>query len=81
MDSFQKEIKEDIRTNQAKVDAMLKKTKEELMARLEAKIEAEIKTNNEKFEILRSTLISRVHIHQPRTEAIQEEILAKMDTH
>jgi hypothetical protein len=34
------------------VGATLKEMKEELMARLDAKIEAEIKTNNEKFEVL-----------------------------
>jgi hypothetical protein len=34
------------------------------------KIEAEIKANNEKFEVLQST-----------TESIQEEIIAKMDIH
>lgn len=40
-----KEMKEEIRTNQAKADTTLKELKE-LMARLEAKIEAEIKTKN-----------------------------------
>jgi hypothetical protein len=50
--------------------------KEELVARLEAMIEAEIKTNNDKFEVLWSTLVSRMDIHQARTEAIQEEITA-----
>jgi hypothetical protein len=39
-----KEMKE-VRTNQAKADTTLKEMKE-LTARLEAKIEAEIKTNN-----------------------------------
>jgi hypothetical protein len=55
--------------------------KEELTARLEAKIKAEIKTNNEKFEVLWSTLVSWIDIHQARREAIQEEIIAKMDAH
>jgi hypothetical protein len=34
------------------VEANLKEMKEELVARLEAMIEAEIKTNNDKFEVL-----------------------------
>jgi hypothetical protein len=45
-------------------------------------MEAEIETNNEKFfKVLQSTLVSRMVIHQARTEAIQEQIIAKMDTH
>jgi hypothetical protein len=51
--------------------------KEEMMASLEAKI----KTNNEKYEVLRCILVSWIDIHQGMTEAIQEEIVAKMDTH
>lgn len=76
MDSFQKEMK-DIITNQTKTDATLKEMKEELTAKLEAKIEDEIKTNNEKFEVLQSTLISQMDIYQAMREAIQEEIIAK----
>jgi hypothetical protein len=53
--------------------------KEELRARLEANIEAEIKTNNVKFAVIQSTLVSGMDIHQARAEAIQEEIIAKMD--
>jgi hypothetical protein len=54
--------------------------KEELTARPEAKFEAEIKANNKKFEVLQGTLVSRIDIHQARTEeTIQEEIIAKMD--
>jgi hypothetical protein len=49
------------------------------MARPEAKIKAEIKTNNEKFEVLQSTLVSRIAIHQARTEAIQEVMGANMN--
>jgi hypothetical protein len=51
--------------------------KEEMTARLEAKTE----TNNEKFEVLRSTFISRMDIHLARTESAQEEMLAKMEAH
>jgi hypothetical protein len=62
-----------------KADTNLKGMKEELTARLKAKIKAQIKTNNAKFEVIQSTLVSRINIHQARTEAIQEEIIAKMD--
>jgi hypothetical protein len=66
---------------EAKTDINLKEKKEELMARLEAKIKAEINTNNEKFEVLRSTVVSWMDIHEARTKAIQEEIIAKIDAH
>jgi hypothetical protein len=46
--------------------------KEELTARLGAKIEVEIKTNKEKCEIIQSTLVSQINVHQARTEVIQE---------
>jgi hypothetical protein len=55
-----------------------------LQARIDSnqeKIESEIKGNNEKFEVLRSTLVTLMDIHQVWKEAIQEEIIAKMDTH
>jgi hypothetical protein len=61
--------------------------KEEMMARLEAmleknqeKKEARIDTN-ENLQVLRGTLVSLMDMHQARTEAIQEEITAKMDAH
>jgi hypothetical protein len=41
--------------------------------------QAGIDANNEKFVVLRSTLVSRMDIHQARTEAVQEEIIDKMD--
>jgi hypothetical protein len=40
----------------------------------------EMRPNNEKFEVLRGTLVSRMDIHQARTEDIQE-VIAKMDAH
>jgi hypothetical protein len=43
-----------------------------------AKMEARIDVNNEKFDV-RSTLASWMGIHQVRTEAVQEEIIGKMD--
>lgn len=81
MDANLTEIKEDVRTNQAEADTNLKEMKEELMPRLETKIEAEIKTNNENFEVIHSTLFSLMDIHQDRTESIEEEIIAQVDTH
>jgi Ser-tRNA(Ala) deacylase AlaX len=47
---------------------------EMLTARLEAKIEA----SSKKFEVFLD--ISQMDIHQARTEDIQEEIIAKMDS-
>jgi hypothetical protein len=76
MDVNLKVMKEEIRTNQAKANATLKEMKEELTASLEVKIEAEIKTNNEKSEVIQSTFISRMDIHHARTEAIEGEIIA-----
>jgi hypothetical protein len=59
----------EIRTNKAKMDANQERT--------EAKIEA----NNEKFEVLRGTLVSWMDIDQARTVSIQEDMKAKMDIH
>jgi hypothetical protein len=49
--------------------------------RHQEKTEARINANNEKFEVLRGTLVSRMDTHQARTKAIQEEIMSKMDAH
>jgi hypothetical protein len=56
-------MKAEIRTNQAEVDTNLNKMKEEIMASLEAKIEA----NSEMYEALRCTLLFLMDIHQART--------------
>jgi hypothetical protein len=40
-----------------------------------------LKAMQEMMEMQMGTLISRMDIHQARTEAIQEEIIAKMDAH
>jgi hypothetical protein len=69
--SNQEKIKEDIRTNSAKADTTLKEMKEELKVGLEAKIQAEIKANNEKFEVIQSPLVSRMDIDQPRSLTTQ----------
>jgi hypothetical protein len=44
-------------------------------------MEATTEANNEKFEVLRGTLIPWIDIHQAKTEANQREIIAKMATH
>jgi hypothetical protein len=41
-------------------------------------MKAEIRINNEKFEVLRGTLGARINIHQSRTKANQRETIAKM---
>jgi cob(I)alamin adenosyltransferase len=46
-------MKAEIRTNQAKTDANLKEMKEEMMARLEAKVEA----NNEKVKPIQEKVV------------------------
>jgi hypothetical protein len=58
-------------TNQEKMDAKTDFNQREM--------KAEIRARNENFEVLRRTLVSRMVIHQARTEAIQE--VAKMDAH
>jgi hypothetical protein len=50
---------------QERADANLKEMKEQMLARLDAKIE----DNNEKFEVLQGTLVSRMG-------ALQERMLA-----
>jgi endo-alpha-1,4-polygalactosaminidase (GH114 family) len=72
LDSFREEIK----TNQSKADADVEEMKEEMLAKMEARIKA----NNEKFEVLPDTLISLMDAHYARTEANQE-MIAKLDTH
>jgi hypothetical protein len=45
-------------------------------------MEARINANNEEFEVLRGTLVSRVDTHQARTKKkIQKGIIAKMDAY
>jgi hypothetical protein len=44
-------------------------------------LKAEIRASNEMFEALQGSLISQRDIYQTRTGAIQEEIIAKLDTH
>jgi hypothetical protein len=51
------------------------------MEQMMACLLAEIRTNNEEFEVLCGTLVSKLDILQAMTEVIQEEIIAKRDTH
>jgi uncharacterized protein YPO0396 len=47
----------------------------------QGKMEARIDANNEKFWVLRSSIVSRMDIYQARTEDNQEEIITKTDAH
>jgi hypothetical protein len=47
----------------------------------DGKLDAKTNANNEKFEALRVTLISRMDNHQARIGSTQGEIKAKMDIH
>jgi hypothetical protein len=38
-------------------------------------------SNNEKFEVLRGNLVSRIDAHHAKTEANHKEIMAKLDAH
>jgi phosphate starvation-inducible protein PhoH len=53
----------------------------ELMARLEAEMEAEIITNNENFEVIQSTPVSRMDTHRAWSLTVQAEVEAKMNIH
>jgi hypothetical protein len=55
----------------AKMKAQMESNQVEMMARLEAKIEDKMDPHHEKFEDLRGTLVSRMDIHQSRTESTQ----------
>jgi hypothetical protein len=55
--------------NQRKMDVETRSNREKMAARLESKTEAK----NQKFGVLRSTLVSRMGIHQSRTEVMQEK--------
>jgi hypothetical protein len=68
---------------------MMKQMMECLLTKMNAnqeRVEAKMKVvqektspNNEKFEVLESTFVSWMDIHKARTEANQEEIIAKVD--
>jgi hypothetical protein len=74
--------------NKAKAEANVKGMKEEIQtARLEAVIqnkeenmEVRIDSNNEESEV-RGTLVSRLDVHQARTEPAPDEVKARMDMH
>jgi hypothetical protein len=63
---------------EAKVDVSLGEMKVEIRSSQE-RMEAKIEASNKHFEALRGTLFSRMDIHQAMTEAIQEEMKAKMN--
>jgi hypothetical protein len=49
------------------------------MEQIMACLLTEIRANNEKFEVLRGILVSRMDIQQIKTGVIQEEIIPKID--
>jgi uncharacterized protein YPO0396 len=56
--------------------------KEVMLAKMETnqkRMDARIEANNKKLEVLQSTLVSRMHIHQARSEPTQEEMKANLD--
>jgi hypothetical protein len=65
---------EEMKTNQAKMDANLKEMKEGMTARLEAKLGA----NNEMVVLLQGTFFSWLDAHQAKIEAHHEEWMATM---
>jgi hypothetical protein len=74
----------EIRTNREEMRAGQELLKEDMLAKIDAnqkKMEGRIHANNEKFEVLRGSLVSRMDIHQARTVSTQEEMKAKMDIH
>jgi multidrug resistance efflux pump len=74
------EIRIDQEEITARLEAKIDANQEKMDAKTDANLKemkAEIRANNEEFEVLRSTLVSRMAIHQVRTEAVQE--VAKMD--
>jgi hypothetical protein len=44
-------------------------------------MKAEVRANSEKFEVIQSTLVSRMDIHQARILTAQTEMKATMDVH
>jgi actin-like ATPase involved in cell morphogenesis len=77
------EIRTDREETTARLEAITDASQEKMDAKTDANLremKAEIRANNQRFEVLRSTLVSRMDIHQARTEAVQE-IIAKMETH
>jgi peptidoglycan hydrolase CwlO-like protein len=56
-------MKDEMRTNQEKMDAKIDASQEKMEG------------NNEKFEVLRGTLVSRMDIHEGRTMSIQEDMI------
>jgi hypothetical protein len=72
-------MKAEIRMSQAKMDASLKEIKEEMMARLEAKIEAsneKVKTIQEKIVCNHEELMAIMKDSQERMETNQEKLKA-----
>jgi predicted ribonuclease toxin of YeeF-YezG toxin-antitoxin module len=72
-DANLRKIKAEIRTNREE----MRTNQEEMTAGLEDKIV----TNNDKFEVLRCTLVTWVDTHHDRTESTEGEMKVKIDIH
>jgi predicted glycoside hydrolase/deacetylase ChbG (UPF0249 family) len=62
-------------------DGCLHKDMKALQERTDAnlrEVKAEIRTNNEKFEVLQGDLVSWMDIHEARTEAMQQKPKANL---
>jgi hypothetical protein len=56
----------------------MKAGQEEILAKMRTNQE-EIKASQQKIKLMKGALVSRTDVHQARTEAIQEEMKAKMN--
>jgi hypothetical protein len=81
-------MKEEIRTNQTKVDANLKEIKEGMMARLEAMIqnnkermEANHKKTDVKIDANQEEMEGRTDANNEKSEVLQGTIISRMDVH
>jgi DNA anti-recombination protein RmuC len=63
------EMKAEMKADQEEMKAEIRARQEEMKEEMLAKMEARIKANNEKFEILRDTLVSWIDDHHERMTA------------
>jgi hypothetical protein len=79
MEQLMARLLAEIRTNQAKADASLREMRAEMLAKMETKqerLDARIEANNEKFEVLEGTFVSRMDADHGKTEVNHEELKA-----
>jgi hypothetical protein len=84
MEQMMERLLAEIRTNLEEMRVCQELLKEETLAKIDAnqkKMKTRINVNNEKFEVLRGNLVSRMDIHPARRVLTQEETKVRMDTH